>query len=76
MNDDERSDGHSDERPWEWPAIRDVMRQLDVSQPYVLRLIQAGRIRAYRTRLGWLVDPRSVRAFEERRAARRRVPIG
>jgi excisionase family DNA binding protein len=54
----------------EWPAIRDVTRQLDMSQPYVTRLIHSGRLQAVRTRLGWLVNPESVAAFAAERTAR------
>jgi hypothetical protein len=56
----------------EWVAIRDVVRQLDVSQPYVNRLIHQQRLHAIRTRLGWLVDPVSVAAFERQREGRQR----
>lgn len=53
-----------------WLACRDVMRRLDVSQPYVHRLIHQERLRAVRTRLGYLVDPESVDTFETERAER------
>ncbi len=55
----------------EWPSVRDVVRELDLSQVYVNRLVRLGRLRAVRTRLGWLVDPASVAAFETERAARK-----
>jgi len=56
----------------DWPSVRDATRQLDVSNVYVLRMIRQQRIRAARTRLGWLLDPRSLAAFEAERAARLR----
>ncbi len=55
----------------DWPAVRDVMRQLDLSQPYITKLIHRQRLAAVRTRLGWLVDPDSVRAFDAHRQARK-----
>lgn len=58
-----------------WFAIRDVMRTLDVSQPYAHRLVAAGRLRAVRTRLGYLVDPQSVAEFQRTRRPRRRPEI-
>lgn len=56
----------------EWPATRDVARRLDVSHVYVNRLIHSGQVRAVRTRLGWLLDPESVAAYEAQREKRRR----
>jgi excisionase family DNA binding protein len=55
----------------DWPSIRDVTRTLDLSAPYVLRLIHRGDLEAYRTRIGWLVDPKSVEEWEAQRAARK-----
>lgn len=55
----------------DWPAIRDAQRRLDVSAVYVGRLIREQRIRAVRTRLGWLIAPDSLAAFEAERAARK-----
>jgi hypothetical protein len=54
-----------------WPSVRDVTRQLDLSQVYVNRLISRGVIHAVRTRIGWLVDPESVRVYASERAARK-----
>jgi hypothetical protein len=54
-----------------WPSIRDVVRELDLSQVYINRLVRQGRLRAVRTRLGWLVDPASVAALEAERVARK-----
>jgi hypothetical protein len=56
----------------EWPSARDVARRLDVTAPYVHRLINTGRLRVVQTRLGWLIGPESVREFEDQRAARRK----
>jgi len=55
-----------------WPAVRDVVRQTHLSPAYISQMIHAGRLRAVRTRLGWLVDPDSVAAFEAERASRLR----
>jgi hypothetical protein len=57
-----------------WPSVRDVVRDLGVSQTYVSQLIRAKppRLRAVRTRLGWLVDPASVAAFRAERERRQR----
>lgn len=55
-----------------WPSVRDVARQLDVSQGYVFRLLhsQPPRLRAVRTRIGYLLDPASVAEFEAERTTR------
>ena len=55
-----------------WPSVRDVVRETRLSQAYINQMIHAGRLHAVRTRLGWLVDPASVAAFEAERAARLR----
>jgi hypothetical protein len=57
-----------------WPAVRDVVRELGLSQCYINQLINAKppRLDAVRTRLGWLVDPASVAAFKAKRAASQR----
>jgi hypothetical protein len=54
-----------------WPAVRDVVRETGLSQAWISQLIHAGRLHAVRTRLGWLLDPASVAAFEAERAARK-----
>jgi excisionase family DNA binding protein len=54
-----------------WPTIRDVGRYLDVSAAHVHRLMAAGKLEAVRTRLGWLVNPASVAAYEATRPARK-----
>jgi hypothetical protein len=55
----------------DWPAARDVALRLAVSQVYVHKLIQAGRLRVVQTPLGVLVDPSSIADFEEQRAVRK-----
>jgi excisionase family DNA binding protein len=55
----------------DWPNVRDVAKQLDVSAVYVNYLIHAGRLEFVRTRLGFLVRPESVVQFEAARADRR-----
>jgi excisionase family DNA binding protein len=44
----------------EWPSVTEVRKRLDVSRPYVARLIATGRLHIVRTHLGMLVDPASV----------------
>jgi excisionase family DNA binding protein len=56
----------------DWPVVRDAVRELDVSSAYVARLIRDRRIRAVRTRLGYLIDPASLAAFAAERIARQR----
>ncbi|HKB48963.1 MAG TPA: hypothetical protein VKC57_14765 [Ktedonobacterales bacterium] len=51
-----------------WLTVRQVTRRLDLSQPYVSRLIGAGRLSAVRTPLGYFVDPESVAALKAARA--------
>lgn len=53
-----------------WLTVREVTRRLDMSQQYIISLIQTNRLHAIRTKLGWLVDPASVEAFEQERAAK------
>jgi hypothetical protein len=53
----------------DWPAVRDAVRDLGFSSGYVARLIRQQRIRAVRTRLGYLIDPASLAAFEAEHAA-------
>gem|GEM_PF-6770142 len=53
----------------EWPSIRDIVRELDLSQPYVNRLVRSGALHGVRTRLGWLIDPESVKTYARERAA-------
>jgi excisionase family DNA binding protein len=56
----------------EWPAARDVQIRLGYSGPHVNRLVRQGKLRAIRTRLGWLIDPQSVEAFAAARSAAQR----
>jgi hypothetical protein len=55
-----------------WPAVRDVVREIGLSQCYINILIHQGRLQAVKTRLGWLVDPASVAALAAERATRKR----
>jgi hypothetical protein len=55
----------------DWPSARDVSRSLDISVPYVYLLIRSGRLATVQTRLGQLVNPESVAAFEAARRARK-----
>lgn len=54
----------------DWPSIRDAAETLHMATPSVWRLIQTNHLEAARTRLGYLVDPRSVAAYAEQRHAR------
>jgi excisionase family DNA binding protein len=54
----------------EWPSVTEVCKRLDVSRPYVARLIASGRLRIVRTHLGMLVDPRSVEEYAVARKPR------
>ena len=56
-----------------WPSVRGVCKQLDISQPYVHRLLVAGRLRGVRTSLGWLLNPESVTQFVESQSSRKRA---
>lgn len=55
---------------WTWPSVRDVAREYRVSETYVRTLIQQGRLRAVRTRLGLLIDPSSVAVYASGRPSR------
>ncbi len=53
-----------------WPSIREVAREMGVSEARIRQLVLAGRLAVYRTRWGYyLVDPASVRVYGEQRAA-------
>jgi hypothetical protein len=54
-----------------WPAVRDAMRVTTLSQARISQLIHSGRLRAVRTRLGWLINPTSLAALQAERAARK-----
>jgi hypothetical protein len=53
-----------------WPSIRDVVMHLRISSTRVRQLMRSGAFDAKRTRVGWLVNPESVAAWEAQRAAR------
>lgn len=55
----------------DWPNVRDCAKLLDVSTVYVNKLIHLGRLEAAHTRLGFLVNPASVAAFQAERQARK-----
>ncbi len=46
-----------------WLSTRDVMAVLGWSRQGVVNLATQGRVRAVKTRIGWLYDPKSVEAF-------------
>lgn len=48
-----------------WYAARDVARELDLSYVWIAELIRRGEFRAIKTRLGWLMDPASVRQYAQ-----------
>lgn len=47
-----------------WPSARDAARQLGYSVMHISRLVRSGKLHAVRTRVGWLIDPESVAAYE------------
>lgn len=55
-----------------WPSVADVVRQVGISQGYVSRLLKAGKLHGYKSRLGWLLDPASVAEYAAAREARLR----
>jgi hypothetical protein len=55
----------------EWPSARDVARVCDVGPQYISWLVARGRIRAVKTRLGYLVDPASAAEWQAARMARK-----
>jgi excisionase family DNA binding protein len=59
----------------EWVSVRDVCQMLGVTQPWVHVLIKAGKLRIVRTRVGILVDPRSVEEVAAQRKARTRERV-
>jgi hypothetical protein len=54
-----------------WPTIRDVMDATHYSQTYIMMCVRDGTLKAYRTRLGWLLDPVSVAQWRATRPARK-----
>lgn len=54
-----------------WPSVRDAARRLDYSVMHISRLVRNGKLQAVRTRVGWLIDPESVAAYEAERETRR-----
>lgn len=51
-----------------WLSTGEAAAQLKVSREWVCLLIQRGDLRAERTRIGFLVDPKSVERYGARRA--------
>ena len=47
----------------QWLSTSDVMEILGWSRQGVVNLANQGRVRAVKTRIGWLYDPASVEAF-------------
>jgi excisionase family DNA binding protein len=55
----------------EWVSVHDAALRLGIARLSVREAIERGRIRAVRTRLGYLIDPESVEDFARtRRPAR------
>ena len=48
-----------------WLSTADVMEVLGWSRQGVVNLANQGRVKAVRTRLGYLYDPKDVRRFKE-----------
>ena len=57
----------------QWPSVRDVCGQLNLSPPYVHELVRRGKLRMVRTRAGILIDPTSVSEFVASWKPRRRI---
>ena len=49
-----------------WLSTADVMAELGWSCQGVVNLANQGRVKAVRTRLGYLYDPEDVRRFKEK----------
>lgn len=56
-----------------WPSARDAARRLDYSVMHISRLVRSGKLQAVRTRIGWLIDPESVAAYEVERETQKAV---
>ena len=52
-----------------WLGMTETARQMGVSRTYAFNLARAGRLRVFRTRIGWLVDPASIAEFQAYRKA-------
>lgn len=50
-----------------WPTIKEAAARLGVSVQYVHRLVQQGRLHGQMRGDVWLLDPESLRRFEETR---------
>ena len=48
-----------------WLSTADVMEALGWSRQGVVNLANQGRVRAVRTRIGYLYDPKDVQRFKE-----------
>jgi excisionase family DNA binding protein len=54
----------------EWLPVHEAAAQLGIARINVRQAIERGRLRAVRTRLGWLIEPASVADY-----ARTRQPV-
>ena len=63
--------------PRDWISTGEASRRLGMAPNNVRRLIDLGRLRAERTPLGFLIDPKTVEAYrreKEARETRRKQP--
>lgn len=56
----------------QWVSVRDTAHALGISRQRVYKLIQLGKVRVERTRVGMLVDPESSSMVSQARARRSR----
>ncbi len=59
-----------------WLTAGQTARELECSVQWVRALLEAGRLRGCRTRLGWLVDPQSLELYRRERGGRHALDQG
>jgi hypothetical protein len=47
----------------EWLGVGDAREELGRSRQGIRNMLESGELRGVKTRIGWLIDPASVRAF-------------
>ena len=47
----------------QWLGVGDVSKELSRSRQGIRNMLKNGELRGVHTRIGWLIDPASVRAF-------------
>lgn len=56
-----------------WLTVQDAAGELGVTRRTLYAWLEDGRLRAARTRQGWLIDPVSVQEYGEKRQRERRA---